>query len=136
MMPFAKRRGRLSRMSQDENKSRYPKKRLKAFRGRGAVYSWLRAHHAQIAEEVNAGNAGVATEAGAASSTFVCLCVPGGLFVRSPVQRRARQAELATSASMRPSAADLGVAARFVQNCTLGPVRSTVAFGMNFERGF
>jgi hypothetical protein len=44
MMPFAKRRGRLSRMSQDENKSRYPKKRLKAFRGRGAVYSWLRAH--------------------------------------------------------------------------------------------
>jgi hypothetical protein len=35
----------------------FPKKRLKPYRGRGEVYSWLRAHHREIAARLASGEA-------------------------------------------------------------------------------
>jgi len=42
-------------MSTDDTPIRFPKKRLVAYRGRGQLYSWLRAHRETIAKGIAAG---------------------------------------------------------------------------------
>ena len=54
--PFANSSARIARMSSASQTPPFRKRRLQAYRGRGDVYAWLRAHCHQVAERLAGGN--------------------------------------------------------------------------------